>query len=478
MSGLDAGLRLHYPDQYARFLPAISSMYADALTAKSPRALPVSLADLDFLSSQGGLFHLEAALYSAGQAAKTDALAKKKSFVTERDAGCVIIGDSGGYQIQTGKIPWQGDLTRKRLLRWMEANCDWSMILDVPTGSIGTKSIAAHRARIEGKGEHFDQLVINGRDYSLDDLHRENGLGPDFNTCLYQTLFNNDWFAQHRTPDATKLINVLQGRDERESKEWFDRVKHYPFEGWAFAGAGRTQYDIVLRRLIEMRDMGLLNRNWCHFLGVGGLEHACILTTIQQSVRTLNPEFRVSFDVSSPFLTASFGEVLVSCTLSPAGWSTQNIRLSDPKHVGSATLLNDALKDIWRKQEFVNGGAGDGSRIGGDGLFEGLGWNEPRHFIGSEIGHRVTLGDVMLPPTAEKPEKARWDAASYVAVMNHNVEIFVRTMLAGLEAYETGDTMYVPSRLLEIRNLIPEIFASPKPDEIIRKNRTLLNGIA
>ena len=465
---------MHYPDHFARFLPAISNMYADELESTTRRRVPVSLTDLDFLNPASGLFHIDAALFSAGQAAKTDAIARQTNFVTKRGSGCTMVGDSGGYQIQTGKITWEGDKTRKRLLEWMEAHCDWSMVLDVPTGSIGTRSIAQHRERIERQGKYFDQLTIGGVDYTLNDLHRENGLGPDFNACLYQTLYNNDWFVQHRRAGATKLINVLQGRDERESKEWYKRVKHYPFEGWSFAGAGRLQYDIVLRRLIDMRDDDLLDRDWCHFLGVGGLEHGCILTSIQQAVRTVNPRFRVSFDVSSPFLTAGYGSILVSCTLSPARWSTQHVRISDPAHVGSTLLLNEALEKAWKAKLFegdVQGGILDG------GMFEGMGWPEPRKFIGSQIGQRVKLGDIMLPPT-DKPDRASWDTTSYLVVMNHNVEIFLRTMLTGLDAYEAGDKMHVPARLLELKGLIPEIFASDRPDELIRTNRTLLNGLA
>lgn len=474
MSAPLPSLSLNYPDEFARFLPAISSMYADNLSAPALRPLPVPAHDLDFLNPKSSLFHLEAALFSAGQAAKTDADAGKKNFVTERAAGCTVIGDSGGYQIQTGKIEWRGDPTRKRLLEWMEKHCDWSMALDVPTGSIGTKSVAQYRNRIESKGRYFDQLVIDGREYGLDDLHRENGLGPDFNSCLYQTLFNNDWFASHRTPGATKLINVLQGRDERESKEWYARVKHYEFEGWAFAGAARLQYDVVLQRLLDMRDDNVLDRDWYHFLGVGGLEHGCILTTIQQALRAINPVARVSFDVSSPFLTASCGEMVASCLLSPARWSTQSIRMSDPKYVASTALLNDALEEAWRERSFEDSDRGKLD----ESLFEGIGWPEPRKFIGSQIGKKVTLGDIMLPPAPDKPGRARWDSASYMVVMNHNVEIFVRTMLAGLEAYDAGDKMHVPSRLLEIKGLIPEIFSSAKPDELIRRHRTLLNGLA
>ncbi len=471
-------MSIHYPDRFARFLPAISKMYADVLWKGSAlRSSPIPTEDLDFLNPTSTLFHLDAALYSAGQAAKTKQSAQKQSFVTARPSGCVLVGDSGGYQIQTGAIKWRGDETREQMLCWMEANCDWSMILDFPTGGIGAGTIAAHRKRIEKKEAPFDQLVLDGQAVTLEELHMQNGLGPDYNTCLYQTLYNNNWFVQHRTPGATKLLNVLQGRDERESKEWYQRVKHYSFEGWAIAGATRHQYDVVLRRIINMRDDGLLeDRDWCHFLGVGGLEHGCILTTIQECIRSFNPRFRVSFDVSSAFTGVAYGTVLMSSVLGPLRWTSQTAELDDLAYVGSQTTLNDALEAIWRQKEFINSGAGDGFTLV-DEAFEGLGWPEPRRFLRSSIGDRITLGDICLPPVPEKPDKPTWDSLSYLLLMNHNVELQVRSIVAGLEAYEAGNPLHVPSRLLAAKQLVKEVFHSQAPDKLLRDYGEVLTAI-
>jgi hypothetical protein len=51
-------------------------------------------------------------------------------------------------------------------------------------------------------------------------------------------------------------------------------------------------------------------------------------------------------------------------------------------------------------------------------------------------------------------------------------------MLEGLNAYEASNTLLVPRRLLEIRNVIREIFASNDPHTLIDENRALLNSLA
>ena len=55
--------------------------------------------------------------------------------VTTRDRNeTVIVGDSGGYQIQTEKIEFDPATTPQIMLRWLEQVADWSMVLEFPTG--------------------------------------------------------------------------------------------------------------------------------------------------------------------------------------------------------------------------------------------------------------------------------------------------------------------------------------------------------
>ena len=76
-----------------------------------------------------------------------------------------------------------------KILKWLEHTSDWSMILDVPSFSvtlnIGVNTIA---------------------------------------DCLAYTVYNNEFFMKHRTPGATKFLNVLQGNDIPSADEWYEAV--------------------------------------------------------------------------------------------------------------------------------------------------------------------------------------------------------------------------------------------------------------
>ena len=143
--------RPRYKD-YAVFCPAISEMYVRFEGNKNPkRPMPAGLeqVDLDFLKEDCKIYHIPFALYSAGQAAKTAKVAARKDMISLRDRdNTTIIGDSGGFQIQTNAIKFKGDDTRNRMMNWLQNNCDWSMILDFPTGGINIGNVDHHTDRL------------------------------------------------------------------------------------------------------------------------------------------------------------------------------------------------------------------------------------------------------------------------------------------------------------------------------------------
>ena len=101
-----------------------------------------------------------------------------------------------------------------------------------------------------------------------------------FQECLDATLFNLDYFVEHRE-NKTKFLNVLQGTTWDDANTWYDAVKDYPFEGWAMGGNNMRDIEIALRRLIIMRDEGYLEgKDWIHFLGTSKLEWAVMLTGV------------------------------------------------------------------------------------------------------------------------------------------------------------------------------------------------------
>lgn len=510
MPGIDFSKR--YRD-YARFLPAISEMYTRFVTNANPkRTCPVSQQDLDFLEPTSNLYHIPYALYSAGQAAKSKNAAHRKDMVTGRNRahGNIIVGDSGGFQIQQGSIKFTGDETRERMMRWLEANCDWSMVLDFPTGGIGMGTVPEHTKRLIREGEDIEAFC------------KSLGLTPSyetigFATCLKQTLLNNDYFAQHRAPGATQFLNVVQGRTLEESNIWYEAVKHYEFEGWSLAGPHKENFDMTLTRFIAMRDDGLLqNKNWTHILGVGKLANGCAYTTMQREIRKhYNPDFTLSYDVSSPFTTAAYGNLFLGYTLDKNAWTIQSCKMDgrhylpsyDPKDPEQAVYETDdrgrrvllrkgkkgkpdeyrvlpnmskvpfleELRKSWDTKVFTHS-----STMMGE-AFHMPDANDLRNnsrFVETEVGKRLSMGDVCV--NEDLKFTSTWDVVTYALLMNHNVQVHMEAVFESQELYDNGDTARVPAEMLQIKEIIEQVLdpATPNPHEIIKQNQKVLRFLS
>jgi hypothetical protein len=352
---------------FAVFLPSISAIYARLVSSPNERqvsSLPGGLRDLDFLQHETNLFYYPIALYSSGHSvwdlAQSDV---QESMIQQRDKNStVIVGDSGGYQIATGvlKWPWQKkadqsdadwmrdkDAIRLQILRWLEHSCDYSMVLDVPTGSLlkfGTHEIT---------GENLHPGVKSFRD------------------CLDSSMENHDFFIRNRVEGATRFMNVLQGRTQEEGDIWWDVVKDLPFETWAYSGVQASNFAINLRRVIIMRDNKYLDgRNWIHYLGNGKIKAGCALTTLQRHWRKyINPAVTLSYDAASPFVNVAKGNIYYSWQVNPHDIAYKGGAVPDSKDLkGSTQLFQD-----WIDQRNTR-------------------WS--RHT--SEVAKRVSVGDICV----------------------------------------------------------------------------------
>ena len=265
------------PKDQAIYVPSVSPNYAIHVYAqKWERRLPKGIAhgDLNFLDPTNKLFNISHAMSSAGQALKQT----RDCIITKRDrANTLVIGDSGGYQIARDPGIIKDNSDRLRTLRWLEANADVAMTLDVPTGP----------------------LMKPGYRYR------------SFQECLDVTLYNLKFFSNNRQNKNVRFLNVLQGNDPAQADAWYDAVKVYPMEGWAFGGILRHNIYQLCRRIIIMRKEGYIeNKSWIHVLGTNELETAVLLTALQRSINThINNDLRISYDTSSPFRLLSWGSV-------------------------------------------------------------------------------------------------------------------------------------------------------------------------
>ena len=181
-----------------------------------------------------------------------------------------------------------------KLLRWLEATSDYSMVLDWPTYAL----------------VKFGLDPVTGAS-----LHPSL---KNFGDCLRGSLENHEFFIKNRKEGATKFLNVLQGRNQEEGDIWWDATKDLPFESWAFSNVQASNFSINLRRLIIMRDEGYLQgREWLHYLGNGKIKAGCALTTVQRALRKyVDPELTVSFDAASPFVMTAKGQMYYGYELS------------------------------------------------------------------------------------------------------------------------------------------------------------------
>lgn len=440
---------------YAVFLPAISQFYANTITKEQkpgrvPKGLERGQEALDFLKPDG-YFYYHRALYSAGHAKlKLERSIQHEPMVWTRDRDqTLLVSDSGGFQIGKGviKFDWErffekpgdrgykgnADRVRQKILNWQEHVSEWSMVMDIPTWAT---------------------------------TRPETGL-KTFEDCLKATLHNNDFYLENRTPGMTKFLNVIQGGNWEESVKWYDAVKHYDFEGWAMGGQNMCNMEVALKRLITMRDDGMLEgRDWLHFLGTSRLDWACMLTLIQRQLRKTNPNLTVSFDCASPFVSVANGRTYTAPIHTPDKWS----------YVMTFTPDNKAFK-------------------GSDMPFP----------FQSEIGKRITIGDICTygPGDLNKIGKegvTSWDSFSYALLMAHNTYQHIRAVqisnnLTDIETKNNQPHMHdwrrtrgksttrpmsewVPNNILFFATLVEEVFASDNPFTVIDDNAAFLREIS
>jgi hypothetical protein len=268
------------------------------------------------------------------------------------------------------------------------------------------------------------------------------------------TYINNDYFMKNRT-GACKFLNVLQGENHADADDWYDRMKKYcdpkqyaqPFEGWAMGGQNMCDVHLVLRRLVELRFDGLLEKglhDWMHFLGTSKLEWACLLTDIQRAVRKYhNSNFTISFDCASPFLASANGQIYIQTEITDREkWVYRMVpSVDDKKYSTDTRRFRDAVLQ--------------------DNLFKA--------FTESPISQRCTIKDICIYKPGDlnkinKEGKTSWDSFSYAIQMGHNVWSHLTAVQEANRQYDLGLT---PRMLVQetfdrvyFRDVVDAIFAT------------------
>ena len=423
---------------YAVYLPAISSFYSTYVAKQRleefvpkdriPAGFDRGIEGMNFLNPEQGYFTYKYGLYSAGHAQlDLNKSITQESMIQQRDRGnTMILGDSGGYQIGKGvlKFDWldfegkSATKTRQSILEWLELTADWSMMLDVPT-------------------------------WACDHIHSPKTGLKTFDDCLDKTRYNNDYFLMNRL-GQTKWLNVLQGSDWETAEKWYNGVKEFSdptgkyagreAEGWAFGGANMCKMDITLKRLMTLREDGLLKgKNWIHFLGTAQLDWSCYLTQIQRQIRKhINEEITISFDCASPFIATAHGLVYTNAQHSNKRWSVimdkapDNKALSGRKDIpfpfasetGSRLTMEDiAYYDLGKRKT--------------DAELSGVKFDHlnPEHY--HVVPRKNKLDKI--------PNRTSWDSFSYALMMGHNVECHIIAVQRAQQLMDIECTRFKPN---------------------------------
>jgi len=457
---------------YAIYLPATSSNYVvyshrsrieefGMKTAghskghRLPNACDPDGDELNFYQKDSGSYFYGAGLYSSGHATlDIPKSQERESFVHERDPSVTMVGDSGGFQWATGtwKTDWSDlnsiEKIRKTVLAWLEFTADYAMILDMPTAAIERNK---------------DWNIIHEM------MRNKYATGSSYKptqACLDFTLENADYFIRNRTEGAVQFLNVLQGRTAKEAEDWYQAVKHLPFEGWAFAGKNAIDFEMICRRMIRLRDEGMLSdaRHWIHILGVSRIGSAAPLTQIQRILRKqVSPKVTVSFDSSSPYLSTANGLIYTRNVFNKKQFTfIMDSCVDDKKLVNSTMPLCDWLQETYGATE------------------NDLTW----------ASRNLTVGDICTKGI-DKESNSSWDTVSYILVMNHNTEMQLKAIQRGNRIYEGSDPDRVSIQdglfshqekiilpgLEHMRDVVlPEIFESETPMDAIQKYKPFLTG--
>lgn len=440
----------------AYYLPAISKNYADVAGDPAWSFAGVPGPMLNYLEP-GRLFHYPATLVSAGQFAKTAAMAANPTVVTKRNkASTFSIADSGGFQIQEGTMAWEGEPTVLRMLRWMEDNGDWVMALDFPTGGISPGNMISHVRRLRDEG-HGPQL---------DSLNNANRLGFEYNACLLQTLINTDYMLAHRDPNKAGFLVVMQGRNEAESSTWYREFSSRITDGIAFAGGHVRHYGLMLNRILDMRADGTLQRlKHIHVLGTSTIDCAVLLTAIQRAVRTHdNTDLQITYDTSNPSVTAlryskaitSYGLDYIEASVTPSLVSKADAHFYTRSINDWCADLTDLLNKECRKS-------------GRDRQFAAF----------TAAGNLVKIGDLLdLSAAVPKPIS---DAMLVVAC--HNIQVTVdahRNAISNWYHEDDGRSRF-PSSLIEMEaviNLVLDPIKCANPRAVIADSQHILTSLA
>jgi len=411
-------------EKYALYFPSVQIASAKRMVNTDilrDGAAPKRLCGTDFnyLKPDNKYWHYRYCLATAEQYK-----GKHDNAISDRHASTFVMGDSGGYQIGTGAFAdtaswwqyqnqpetimalWRSSTIREEVLRWQQSQCDIAMTMDMPLWAMQEWA----------SDSPFHKLTRQ----QLTEL----------------TVENLEYIKDYRRVGSCQLLNVLQGDNDDDEDYWYNAVRHYGFEGWAFAGGVGRRGGIrnSVRMFLRLAEDGLLKPpyNWVHMLGLSIMTWCPILTQIQKCVREKhNSKFTISFDSSGAYQQAGkFSQYFVPNTFGSdlkSEWSMSGIDF--PAYHTVATEQKPLPLNKNHK------------------LYAFRAMTSP-------IAKKLTLQDLCVNKSAYA--KRVVDEFSDEVLINHNVYTYAKSTIAANEAVFATRT--APDIMLQAVDVIVELF--------------------
>lgn len=430
-------MKLHGPN-YAIYLPAVNTGYVTTVASPLPqgRRFPSGLTPKDLMFwESNNLWHYPYMLHSIGQYAvgKAPHGAMNKPNRTQS----ILVGDSGGYQIGKGTLTGLKNVKNKQMhaidavnawrcesaarawiTNWLSSECDYAMTIDMPLWARANK-----------------------------------GFSSPFHRCTVQELIamtvQNLRYIDAFSPPHVKWLNVIQGGPTVvDAIAWWDQVKWFRKGGWAMAGSAGMAGGLfnMLAVLLMMRDDNAFEKgqDWLHVLGVSTPFWAVALTAIQDGLRVINSDLKVSFDSSSPFQIGGRYEDVVLTPVFDASASTWTMKTVDaPQHP----------------------------------LYANANCTLPFPHQQSPLGKVLMLNELNVQEGMW--EKRQYDSLSNALVINHNIWVYLDAFQQANNIVSARDVNRIPSDYLQCFDLIKHLFSMTGDwtDEL-DKNKALLDKVA
>jgi hypothetical protein len=422
----------------AIYLPAVNTGYVTTVASPLPqgRRFPSDLTPKDLMFWEpNNLWHYRCMLHSIGQyvVGKAPHSAMNKANRTQS----VLVGDSGGYQIGKGTLKglkyvkskqmkaadavnaWRNEsAARAWITNWLSSECDYAMTIDMPLWARAKK-----------------------------------GFSSPFYCCTVQELIamtvQNLRYIDAFSPPHVKWLNVIQGGPTVvDAITWWDQVKWFRKGGWAMAGSAGMAGGLfnMLAVLLMMRDDNAFDagQDWLHVLGVSTPFWAVALTAIQEGLRNTNPELKVSFDSSSPFLQGGRFE---DVALTPAfGSSTSSWTIKKVKAPQHPSYADEKCTLPFPHQQ-------------------------------SPLGKVLMMNELSVQKGMW--EERQYDSLSNALLINHNIWVYLDAFKQANDIVATRDVNRIPADYLQCFDLIKYLFSMKGEwDDELKKNKVLLDKVA